>query len=66
MRVSHETIHQSLYARTRGALKKELKAYVRTWHARLTLPNRSASAIVPNRYSVKPVPPWVTVLLLWF
>ena len=34
MRVSHETIYQSLFVQTRGALRKELTRYLRTGRAR--------------------------------
>jgi IS30 family transposase len=34
MNVSHETIYRSLYVQARGALKSELKAYLRTGRAR--------------------------------
>jgi len=33
MRISHETIYQSLYIQGRGALKRELTAYLRTGRA---------------------------------
>ncbi|GAW57280.1 IS30 family transposase, partial [Nocardioides sp. PD653] len=33
MRVSHETIYQSLYVQTRGALRKDLSAHLRTGRA---------------------------------
>jgi IS30 family transposase len=33
MRISHETIYQSLYVRGRGALKRELTACLRTGRA---------------------------------
>ncbi|WP_420636633.1 IS30 family transposase [Candidatus Palauibacter sp.] len=38
MRVSHETIYQSLYVQTRGALRKELTAYLRTGRTRRRSP----------------------------
>ena len=38
MRVSHETIYQSLYVQTRGALKKELTACLRTGRTRRRSP----------------------------
>jgi len=34
MRVSHETIYRTLYVQTRGALKRELTAYLRSGRAR--------------------------------
>ena len=34
MRVSHETIYRSLFVQTKGALRKELTAYLRTGRAR--------------------------------
>ncbi len=39
MRVSHETIYQSLYVQTRGALRKELTAYLRTGRTRRRSPS---------------------------
>ena len=38
MWVSHETIYQSLYVQTRGALRKELTAYLRTGRTRRRSP----------------------------
>ena len=38
MHVSHETIYQSLYVQTRGALRKELTAYLRTGRTRRRSP----------------------------
>ena len=38
MRVPHETIYQSLYVQTRGALRKELAAYLRTGRTRRRSP----------------------------
>ncbi len=41
MRVSHETIYQSLYVQSRGALRRELTACLRTGRA-MRLPSRKA------------------------
>ena len=43
MRVSHETIYQSLYVQGRGALRRELARCLRTGRA-LRLPRRQAQA----------------------
>ncbi|WP_442788307.1 IS30 family transposase [Amycolatopsis sp. NBC_01286] len=43
MRVSHETIYQSLYVQGRGALRRELSAALRTGRA-LRMPRRQAQA----------------------
>jgi IS30 family transposase len=43
MRVSHETIYQSLYVQGRGALRRELAACLRTGRA-LRMPRRQAQA----------------------
>ncbi|WP_328643947.1 IS30 family transposase [Amycolatopsis sp. NBC_00348] len=43
MRVSHETIYQSLYVQGRGALRRELTAALRTGRA-LRMPRRQAQA----------------------
>ena len=43
MRISHETIYQSLYVQSRGALKRELTACLRTGRA-LRKPQRRADA----------------------
>ncbi len=43
MRVSHETIYQSLYVQGRGALRRELTAALRTGRA-LRMPQRQAQA----------------------
>jgi len=43
MRVSHETIYQSLYVQSRGALRRELTACLRTGRA-LRKPRRRAQA----------------------
>ncbi|PKV99677.1 IS30 family transposase [Amycolatopsis echigonensis] len=43
MRVSHETIYQSLYVQGRGALRRELAAALRTGRA-LRMPRRQAQA----------------------
>lgn len=40
MRVSHETIYRSLYVQARGALRKELTAYLRTGRTRRRSPRR--------------------------
>jgi IS30 family transposase len=43
MRLSHETIYRSLFIQARGILKKELRAYLRTWR-RMRQPHKSGVA----------------------
>ena len=51
MRVSHETIYQSLFVQSRGALRRELAAHLRTGRThrrtRGTRPAGSLTAMVP-------------------
>jgi transposase, IS30 family len=42
MRVSHETIYQSLFVQSRGALRRELTGYLRTQRSRRVPQNRPA------------------------
>jgi transposase, IS30 family len=57
MRVSHETIYQSLYVQGRGALRRELTACLRTGRA-LRRPRRQAAA---RRARPGPVPGMVMI-----
>ncbi len=61
MRVSHETIYQSLYVQGRGALRKELAACLRTGRA-LRKPRRKAGerrGKIPGMVSISERPPEV-------
>jgi IS30 family transposase len=61
MRVSHETIYQSLYVQSRGALRRELTACLRTGRA-LRRPCRKAGQRknrIPNMINVSERPPEV-------
>ncbi len=51
MRVSHETIHQSLYVQTRGALGKELTACLRTGRTRRRSPRHRPGEGRPRAWS---------------
>jgi IS30 family transposase len=60
MRVSHETIYQSIYVQGRGALRKELAACLRTGRAirrnRARLDNNSASGQIPGMVNISERP----------
>jgi IS30 family transposase len=59
MQVSHETIYQSLYVQTRGALRRELTTCLRTGRA-LRHPNRRAAerrGRLPNMVNISHRPP---------
>jgi DNA-binding CsgD family transcriptional regulator len=62
MRVSHATIYQSLYVQSRGALRRELTAYLRTgWILRR--PSRKAGQRrnrIPDMVNISARPPEVT------
>jgi transposase, IS30 family len=61
MRVSHETIYQSLYVQGRGALKRELTRHLRTGRA-LRKPHRKPDQRlqrIPNMVSISERPPEV-------
>jgi IS30 family transposase len=57
MRVSHETIHLSLYVQTRGALRKELTHYLRPRHEMAAHARFSVPTGVPV-YFCDPPSPW--------
>lgn len=58
MRVSHETIYQSLYVQTRGALRKELTAYLRTGRTRRRSPrHRPGEGRLKDMVSISERPP---------
>jgi IS30 family transposase len=57
MRVSHETIHLSLYVQTRGALRKELTRYLRPRHEMAAHARFSVPTGVPV-YFCDPPSPW--------
>ncbi|MEV6913324.1 IS30 family transposase [Amycolatopsis sp. NPDC051071] len=54
MRVSHETIYQSIYVQGRGALRRELAACLRTGRA-LRKPHRQAQARTPRIPNMVPI-----------
>jgi IS30 family transposase len=54
MRVSHETIYQSIYVQGRGALRRELAACLRTGRA-LRKPRRQAEARTPRIPNMVPI-----------
>ncbi|MFJ8917648.1 transposase, partial [Amycolatopsis sp. NPDC102389] len=54
MRVSHETIYQSIYVQGRGALRRELAACLRTGRA-LRKPRRQAEARTPRIPDMVPI-----------
>jgi transposase, IS30 family len=60
MRVSHETIYQSIYVQGRGALRKELAACLRTGRAirrnRARLDNGSANGQIPGMVNISERP----------
>jgi IS30 family transposase len=60
MRVSHETIYQSIYVQGRGALRKELAACLRTGRAirrnRARLDNSSSSGRIPGMVNISERP----------
>ena len=60
MRVSHETIYQSIYVQGRGALRKELAACLRTGRAirrnRARLDNGSAGGHIPGMVNISERP----------
>lgn len=60
MRVSHETIYQSIYVQGRGALRKELAACLRTGRAirrnRARLDNNSSSGRIPGMVNISERP----------
>ena len=61
MRVSHETIYQSLYVQSRGGLKRELTAHLRTGRVRRK-PRRRAEerrGRIPDMVSISERPPEV-------
>jgi transposase, IS30 family len=61
MRVSHETIYQSLYVQSRGALKRELARHLRTGRA-LRKPRRKEGvrrARIKDMVSISEQPPEV-------
>ena len=58
MRVSHETIYQSLYVQSRGALRRDLTRYLRTGRV-LRKPHRQAEARrqrIPNLVEISRAP----------
>jgi transposase, IS30 family len=60
MRVSHETIYQSIYVQGRGALRKELAACLRTGRAirrnRARLDNNSSGGHIPGMVNISERP----------
>ena len=60
MRVSHETIYQSIYVQGRGALRKELAACLRTGRAirrnRARLDNSASSGRIPGMVNISERP----------